>query len=321
VSTAATRPPSESKALRDDAILDNKETAKTRYPTYAVPPGRRHFWLRRVHSLFGLAFGGYITVHLLVNATGVNPWAYQQNVDKIHSLEPMLPLIEIVAIFIPLLVHAIYGIYIANAGVKFNTTKYNYGGNLRYTLQRWTSWFLLLFIAYHIGTLHKWGLALFGVEGYPKFNPANAAYETTVTAVRVPYTNMGLNVAVSILYLLGTWSAVFHWANGLWTSAIAWGLTVTRNSQQRWGHFCFGFGIVMMLVGTTAWAAFAFGDPNFETPTMPAARAQEVHAQASSGKETLHPNPAGVNPGTQMAPMRVPTTAPMNPPPARPGRH
>jgi succinate dehydrogenase / fumarate reductase cytochrome b subunit len=239
-------------------------------PSYAQTPGLRHFWLRRVHSLLGLAFGAYITVHLIVNATGLVPRDYQMNVDKIHSLEPMLPFIEIATIFIPLLVHALYGIYIAYAGVKFNTTKYNYGGNVRYTLQRWTAVLLLAFIAFHIATLHKWGFhlvyqithlpALKGYEEMGLFNAHNQAFQSTVSGIRYFWNdenpwNAG-NVAVMAFYLLGVWSAVFHWANGLWTSAIAWGLTVTAASQRRWGHVCLAFGIVMMVVGTMAWSAF-----------------------------------------------------------------
>jgi succinate dehydrogenase/fumarate reductase cytochrome b subunit len=306
--------------------------------------------MRRLHSLLGLVFGGYVTVHLLVNFSGFWPKAYQQNVDKIHSLEPMLPVIEIAAIFLPLLFHMIYGIYIANAGVKFNTTKYNYGGNVRYFLQRVTAYLLLAFLIYHVGTLHKWGFSMLNVfaseppaavemqkelnkmkddyevasdpantptksdlaviEKYkglqqkisaardgarlappPAFNPQNLAYQSTAGAIKKPYGDReGLNVCVIILYLLGIWAAVFHWANGLWTSAIAWGLTVTAGAQKRWGHVCCGFGIFMLIVGTGAWTAFAIvGNPKLpetETWTMPAEESANVHGQATGGNQS-----------------------------------
>jgi succinate dehydrogenase / fumarate reductase, cytochrome b subunit len=231
--------------------------------SYEKCAGAGHFWLRRVHSLFGLVFGGYVVVHLTVNMSGLWPRMYQQNVDKIHELEPMLPAIEIAAIFTPLVVHLLYGVYIASAGFKFNTMKYNYGGNVRYFLQRVTAFVLLAFLAYHIGTLHKWGLALSGVAGYPEFNPDNKAFQSTVEAIKAPYQSGMLNIAVMVLYLLGVWSATFHFANGLWTSAIAWGATTTARAQKRWGDVCCGLGIVLTLVGTIAWAAFTI---------MPAAR-------------------------------------------------
>jgi succinate dehydrogenase / fumarate reductase cytochrome b subunit len=183
--------------------------------------------------------------------------------------------------------------------VKFNTTKYNYGGNVRYTLQRWTAVFLLLFIVYHVGTLHKWGFSLIGLTDAPDFNPKNMAYQTTAGAIKTPYSSMALNVLVMVFYLLGIWSAVFHFANGLWTSAIAWGLTVTRTSQRRWGHVCLTFGIILLVVGTTAWWAFAVdGKPGLDieaTRTLPDDVAEEVHGQATGGKETSTHVPANVN--------------------------
>jgi succinate dehydrogenase / fumarate reductase cytochrome b subunit len=243
----------------------------------------------------GLVFGGYIAVHLIVNATGLRPRDYQMNVDKIHSLEPMLWLIELTAIFIPLLLHALYGIYISWSGVKFNTTKYAYGGNLRYALQRWTAVFLLVFLAVHIGTLHRWGLAgvadlihkihptptMVNASGITEvdaarydglnrfadwcgdfglFNAHNQAFQSTVSGVHTLWDgdrpwSLG-NWVFMIFYLVGIWCATFHFANGLWTAAIAWGLTITARSQQRWGHVCLGFGIVLTLIGTIAWYAF-----------------------------------------------------------------
>ena len=282
--------------------LSSPEKAPARPAPFSQAAGRRHFLLRRIHSLFGLLFGGYVAVHLIVNATGFWPRAYQQNVDHIHSLEPMLPLIEIVAIFIPLLLHAIYGIYITTAGVKFNTTLYNYGGNVRYTLQRVCGIILVLFIGYHIATLHKWGLggintvahAVTGnpnsdvFPGYPLFNDRNVAYQSTASAIKTPYDNSILNGAVIIFYLLGIWSATFHFANGLWTSAIAWGLTITAAAQKRFGHFCCAVGIALTLVGTGAWVAFAIvGNPELDEQYT-----QTMSDQDTGGADSLSP-PAG----------------------------
>ena len=58
-------------------------------PDYAVHPigGSHHFLLRRLHSLTGLIFGGYLIVHLLVNATIAQMGQhYQVQVNKIHDL-------------------------------------------------------------------------------------------------------------------------------------------------------------------------------------------------------------------------------------------
>jgi hypothetical protein len=140
-----------------------------------------------------------------------------------------------------------------------------------------------------------------GIIPKPLFNPKNVAYQSTVAAIKTPYANSALNVSIIILYLLGTWSAVFHWANGLWTAAIAWGLTITASAQRRWGHFCLGFGIVMLLVGTAAWGAFAFGNPDLpekDTWTLPAETSEAVHGQATGGQQTENPTPTGQVPAT-----------------------
>jgi succinate dehydrogenase / fumarate reductase cytochrome b subunit len=246
------------------------DASRPRLPAFSTTSGRAHFVLRRLHSLAGAVFGAYIVVHLAVNASGLSPLAYQMNVDRIHSLEPSLPFIEIAAIFAPLLLHMLYGIYVAWFGVKYNTTQYNYGGNLRYALQRWTSLILVLFILFHIATLHKWGFHLVyrithlrALEDYSTmglFNPRNVAFQTTVRGIRYFWNDQSPanpgNIAVMAFYLLGVWSAVFHFANGMWTGAIAWGLTVTANAQRRWGHICLMLGIALFIIGTAAWAAF-----------------------------------------------------------------
>ena len=265
-------------------------------------PGPVHYWLRRLHSTMGLVFGGYIATHLLVNMSGLWPRSFQENVDRIHSLGPWLPWVELTGIFIPLLVHALYGAYVVAARVHFDTTKYHYGGVIREALQRWTAVILLLFIAFHVGTLHQWGLS--GVHrvvewahpmpdplphdanGYldagkldwiqrfsfwcsdygGRFDPRNEAFQTTAAGVRnlIDYLDDPLaehfhfwNAAVAAFYLAGVWSAAIHFAIGLWTVAIAWGVTVTAHAQRRWGHACLVMGLGLMIVGTTAWYAFA----------------------------------------------------------------
>src|ERR1700733_517598 len=97
--------------------------------------GHQHFLLRRLHSLTGLVFGGYLIVHLLVNATiAQGGMVYQLQVDKIHDL-PFLPVVEWTFIFLPIIYHTIYGIWITLTGQP-NVTNYPFGKNIFYVLQR-----------------------------------------------------------------------------------------------------------------------------------------------------------------------------------------
>src|SRR5262249_32892219 len=74
--------------------------------------GEHHFLLRRLHSLTGIVFGGYLIVHLLVNATIAQFGSvYQVQVNKIHDL-PVLWALEWGLIYLPILYHTVYGIWI-----------------------------------------------------------------------------------------------------------------------------------------------------------------------------------------------------------------
>ncbi len=228
---------------------------------YSSQSGQLHFWLRRVHSLAGLAFGGFVAFHLTVCATTLSPVTYQQEVNRIASLGPNLAFVEFTFIWLPLLIHMLYGVYIIGRGSKWNGVRYNYGGNIRYTLQRVTGLILLVFLAYHLATMHRWGLALVydlthwsALSSFPWFHPSTA-YGSTVTAIKTPYSPnpwFWANVISDVLYFLGVWAAVFHLANGLWTAAIAWGLTVTAVAQRRWGNVCLAVGIIVGIIGTGA---------------------------------------------------------------------
>src|SRR6187401_2058811 len=70
--------------------VSNPVALDYRPPARTLPPviGSRHYFLlRRLHSLTGIVFGGYLIVHLLVNATIAQMGAvFQTQVQKIHDL-------------------------------------------------------------------------------------------------------------------------------------------------------------------------------------------------------------------------------------------
>ena len=75
---------------------------------------RHEFLIRRLHSASGLVpVGAYMVVHLLTNASVIeSPGTFQKSVYAIHSLGSLLPIVEWVFIFIPILFHALYGVAI-----------------------------------------------------------------------------------------------------------------------------------------------------------------------------------------------------------------
>lgn len=220
------------------------------------------FTLRRLHSLMGVLFGGYVVVHLLVNATLIEAAfpglfldrgdVYQAQVDKIHSL-PFLIAIEWTAIFLPILFHAIYGTLIAFSG-RVNVGNYSYGKNWAYTLQRATSFILLAFIAFHVLTMKGVIPGTFGDR--TTFIPHAATIST------VNHMHAGWWVGW-VVYPIGILAATFHLANGMWTAAITWGLTIGAKSQQLWGYACAGLFLFATACGFVSLGSALAAEPNF----------------------------------------------------------
>lgn len=216
---------------------------------------RNEFLLRRLHSLSGLIpVGAYMCVHLITNASVLNSVpTFQNAVFGIHSLGKILPLVEWVFIFIPILFHAIFGVIIIRGGLPNHST-YRYGGNFRYSLQRASGMIAFAFIMWHVFHMHGWfhfDAWINGVVeplGGGKFAPYNAA-STAGKALQA-------SIVVQILYAIGILSCVFHLANGIWTMGITWGVWVTP-AAQRWANTaCLGFGILLGLIGLSALGGF-----------------------------------------------------------------
>ena len=217
---------------------------------------RNEFLLRRLHSLSGvIPVGAYMVVHLLVNArVADNPAAFQTSVYQIHSIGRLLPLVEWVFIFIPILFHAIYGVLILRTSQP-NSGTYRYAPNVRYTLQRATGMIAFAFIAWHVFHMHGWLHSEWWTHGVAQrlyghmFKPYNAS-STAAEALQI-------SAIVPLLYAIGVLACVFHLANGIWTFGITWGLWTTPKAQRRADWFCLGFVIILGFVGLTALGGFA----------------------------------------------------------------
>ncbi len=220
---------------------------------------RHEFAIRRLHSLTGIVpLGAYMVVHLTTNASLLNgPATFQRAVMQIHSLGAVLPLIEWGLIFAPLLFHGLIGVWIVRTG-KSNTSNYRYGSNRRYAWQRWTGLIALVFLITHVFHLHGWFHFKPWLEyvaeplGMAQFRPYSAA-STLAEALD--------GVAWPAFYLIGVLSTVFHLANGLWTAGITWGLWLTPEAQNRALKLCVVFGLVLAVIGTSAWWAAVSQDP------------------------------------------------------------
>ena len=212
--------------------------------TLPLLSGRYHFLLRRLHSLSGITFGGYLFIHLIVNGSIAQLGdVYQLQVARIHEL-PFLSGIEWTFIYLPILFHMTYGVWITLTGQP-NVERYSYGRNWLYIMQRVTAIILIFFILFHVLAL-KYGL--FGAALTFDPNRASVSIHQHMTA----YWWLKW-----IVYPVGVLAACFHLANGYWAAAISWGLTVSAGAQRRWGYVCLAAFFVAFTLGMTAIVAAA----------------------------------------------------------------
>jgi succinate dehydrogenase / fumarate reductase cytochrome b subunit len=214
--------------------------------------GRHQFLIYRLFSLCGLVpVGAYLVLHLATNALVLqSPAAYQKSVYAIHGV-PLLTIVEWTFIFIPILFHAVIGLVILSGSLP-NATQYPHSANIRYTLQRVTAVIALLFILWHVFHMHGWIHARWWVDAIRRlpepfdganFRPFNAA-STAAQALQ-----SGL---VIVLYVIGLLATVYHFANGVWTAGITWGVWTTPRSQRGASYFCLALGILLATLGLSS---------------------------------------------------------------------
>jgi succinate dehydrogenase / fumarate reductase cytochrome b subunit len=214
---------------------------------YTLPEvgGRNHFLLRRLHSLTGIVFGGYLVVHLIVNATltqGGN--IYQEQVDQIHRL-PLLPVIETLFIYLPIIYHTVYGAWITFTGQP-NVTHYPYTKNWFYFFQRVSAIILVFFMLFHV----------LGMKGVFGGNLGRALTFAPLYATQSTVNHFKAEWWIGyVVYPIGILASCYHLANGFWAAGITWGLTISKRAQKRWGVACGGLFAVTFLCGMLALVA------------------------------------------------------------------
>ncbi len=110
----------------------------------------REFLWRRLHSLLGIIpVGLFLTMHLFINFTATGGAESYNDATAVMEKIPFLILVEWIVIYIPLMFHAFYGVYIAFTATP-NTGRFSTYRNWMFSLQRFTGVFLVIFIAWHI---------------------------------------------------------------------------------------------------------------------------------------------------------------------------
>jgi succinate dehydrogenase / fumarate reductase cytochrome b subunit len=199
----------------------------------------RHFWLRRIHSLSGIVpIGGFLAFHLFENYTarrGAD--AYNASARTLQQL-PFALAMEILIIIVPILFHGIYGLFITSTS-RPNPISNVYVRNTMYLLQRVTGVIVFAFILFHL-----WTTRLVQIQDHESLD----LFRQVQAAVGNPW--------IYAFYIAGILSATFHLANGLWSFAIVWGLTVGPKAQQRMMVVSAAVFVLLSYLGVASIQAF-----------------------------------------------------------------
>ncbi|WP_432352104.1 succinate dehydrogenase cytochrome b558 subunit [Sporosarcina sp. A2] len=196
------------------------------------------FYLRRLHSLLGIIpIGLFVTQHLIINYFATRgAESFNTAAHFIENL-PFIYFLEWFVIYIPLMFHAFYGVYLAFTS-KNNVQRYGTFRNWMFMLQRITGVFLVIFIAWHIyeTRIQK----LFGAE---------VNFDMMADIFQSPF--------MIVFYALGILAATFHLSNGIWSFLVTWGLAQSPRSQKIVSIVTIGIFVILSVIGMRALFAFA----------------------------------------------------------------
>jgi succinate dehydrogenase / fumarate reductase cytochrome b subunit len=190
------------------------------------------FYLRRLHSLCGLVMlGGVLIEHLLTNASAMGgPEVFNNGLAMMEQIpQPIFLGIEICLYAVPILFHGIYGVYIA-LQANNNPSDYGYSRNWKFALQRWSAWYLVAFLIWHVGYLRIYTKGIMGEH------ISYALVQSTLA-----------NPVVFALYAVGMFAAIFHFCNGITTFCMTWGITKGPRSQCVVDKGAMGLCVLMCL--------------------------------------------------------------------------
>ncbi len=198
---------------------------------------KSNFFIRRFHSLIGLIpIGIFLVVHFLLNSSALFGFdAYEITIGGMKGV-PLIILAELIIIALPILFHAVYGIYVVYVA-RNNALRYKYLRNWFFYLQRITAVITLAFVLFHVLTLRI------------------LSHEPTEIIMTLTATLQ--NPIGFILYCIGILAAIFHFANGLFTFLITWGVLQGPRVQKIFSVITIGIFIVMSIWAVALLASIA----------------------------------------------------------------
>lgn len=191
------------------------------------------YYARKIHSLLGVIPLSFFLLEHLVTNFGAFEGGLEQFNEGVAFLNglPFVFFMELFLIWLPLLYHGVFGLYIAYQSTP-NVGSYKYERNWRYTLQRITGVLTFMFVIWHV------------YETRVQVALGNVTHEELGAIIHA----VVMNPITFTLYLIGVISTAFHFSNGIWSFLVSWGITVGPRSQRVSSMMCMGlFAIVSVL--------------------------------------------------------------------------
>ena len=201
----------------------------------------REYNYRRLHSLLGVVpIGIFVVQHLIINHFAVyGEESFNKAAGFMGSL-PFVLVLETFIIYLPILFHAILGVYIFLVA-KHNTKRYGFLRNWLFRLQRITGIITLIFIAWHVWQTRV-QVAIAGVE---------VNYQMMENILTQPF--------YFWFYIVSILAVVFHLANGLWGFCVSWGIAQSPRSQQIVSYATVVVFLVVSYIGIRTIIQFGLG--------------------------------------------------------------
>ena len=209
------------------------------------------YYYRKLHSLLGvIPVGFFLVEHLITNYEAFNG-GHQGFIDSVRWLNslPLVFFLELFGIWIPILYHGIYGLFVAFQS-RNNVNRFGYYRNMMFMLQRVTGVITLIFIAWHFFTT-RFQVSL-----------GNQTHDSLGVLMH----NVFTTPAYFTLYLIGVLAATFHFTNGMWSFLVSWGITIGPRAQRVSSVVWMGVFVIMSIMFILSMVAFT--DASFQDTSV-----------------------------------------------------
>jgi len=192
---------------------------------------------RKLHSLTGIVpVGAFLAEHFWSNSAAlVSVQKYNETSQALQTI-PFRVFVEWAFIFLPILYHGGYGVYIWLGG-KSNVSEYPWVKNWLFTLQRYTGLVAFVYIGWHLYT-ERW------------LTHGKSTYANVASDLQNPW--------YLAFFVIGILASSFHLVVGIWNFLCKWGLAATVREQRAAGKLGIFVGVTFSVIGVLIILSFRF---------------------------------------------------------------